>query len=75
MAQKPITMLMDEFKENLTNLLNESKLPAWVLLYLLDPFVKQLQMFDQAAREQDKENYENALKEEEKGEEDADREL
>lgn len=75
MAQKPITMLMDEFKENFTHLLNESKLPAWVLLYLLDPFVKQLQMFDQAAREQDKENYENALKEEEKENEDANREL
>ena len=64
MVEKPTTMLMDEFKEGLMKLLNEAKLPAWVLLYLMDPFVKQLQMFDEQARQQDKDEYERALKEE-----------
>ena len=64
MVEKPTTMLMDEFKEGLMKLLNEAKLPAWVLLYLIDPFVKQLQMFDEQARQQDRDEYERALKEE-----------
>jgi hypothetical protein len=40
MIEKPTTMLMDEFKEKFIELLNNSKLPAWVVLYLLDPFIK-----------------------------------
>ena len=60
-VQKPITILMDEFKEKFIDLLNNSQLPAWVLLYLIDPFVKQLQQFDEASRAQDKETYEQSL--------------
>lgn len=60
---KPVTMLMDEFKESFIDLLNDSKLPAWILLYILDPFVKQLQQFDTASRENDKEEYERQLSE------------
>lgn len=69
MPEKPVTMLMDEFKEKFIDLLNNSKLPAWVLLYLLDPFVKQLQQFDEASRANDKEKYEQALKESEQSNE------
>lgn len=67
--QKPVTMLMDEFKERFAELLNEAQLPAWILLYLLDPFVKQLQQFDAASRAEDKERYEQSLSEKE-GEDD-----
>jgi hypothetical protein len=38
--QKPTTVLMDEFKEKFIDLLNNAELPAWVVLYLLDPFIK-----------------------------------
>ena len=64
--QKPITMLMDDFKEKFVDLLNNAQLPAWVLLYLLDPFIKQLQQFDEAAKAQDKQAYEQALEKEDK---------
>lgn len=62
--QKPITILMDEFKEKFVDLLNNAKLPAWVLLYLIDPFVKQLQQFDEAARQQDKAEWDRSQQEE-----------
>ena len=60
-VQKPITMLMDEFKSKFIDLLNNSQLPAWILLYILDPYIKQLQQFDEAAKEQDRQAYEEAL--------------
>lgn len=61
MVQKPTTMLMDEFKEKLIDLLNNAQLPAWVMLYLLEPFIEQLKQFDEATKIQDRENYEKAL--------------
>lgn len=64
--QKPISMLMDEFKEKFVDLLNNAKLPAWVLLYLLDPFIKQLQQFDELSKQQDKEAYTKSLEKEDK---------
>lgn len=64
MIEKPTTMLMDEFKEKFIELLNNSKLPAWVVLYLLDPLIKQLQEFDQNQRVQEREEYQKALEEE-----------
>lgn len=64
MIEKPTTMLMDEFKEKFIDLLNSSKLPAWVVLYLLEPFIKQLQEFDQNQRAQEREEYQKALEEE-----------
>lgn len=64
MIEKPTTVLMDEFKEKFIELLNGSKLPAWVVLYLLDPFIKQLQDFDQNQRVQEREEYQKALEKE-----------
>ena len=64
MVQKPTTMLMDEFKQNLINLLNNSQLPAWVMIYLIEPFMTQLRQFDEAARAKDREDYEKAIEEE-----------
>lgn len=64
MIEKPTTMLMDEFKEKFIDLLNNANLPAWVVLYLLDPFIKQLQEFDQNQRVQEQEEYQKALEKE-----------
>lgn len=63
-VQKPITILMDEFKEKFIDLLNNANLPAWVVLYLLDPLIKQLQEFDQNQRVQEREEYQKALEKE-----------
>ena len=62
--QKPTTMLMEEFKEKFVQLLNESQLPAWVVLYLIEPYVEQLKQMKEAVEEEEKRNYEAALKEE-----------
>lgn len=59
--QKPTTMLMDEFKEKFVDLLNNSQLPAWVLLYLLDPFIKQLEELTIQVQEQEKQEYQMQL--------------
>lgn len=63
-VQKPTTMLMEEFKEKFIQLLNESQLPAWVVLYLIEPYVEQLKQMKEAVEEEEKRNYEAALKEE-----------
>lgn len=63
-VQKPTTMLMDEFKEKFIQLLNEAQLPAWVLLYLIEPYIEQLRQVKEAVEEEEKRNYEAALKEE-----------
>lgn len=63
-VQKPTTMLMEEFKEKFVQLLNESQLPAWVVLYLIEPYVEQLKQMKEAVEEEEKRNYEAALKEE-----------
>lgn len=64
MVQKPTTMLMDEFKQNFIELMNNSQLPAWVLIYLMEPFMAQLRQFDEAARVKEREEYQKALEEE-----------
>lgn len=64
MVQKPTTMLMDEFKEKFIELMNNSQLPAWVLIYLMEPFMAQLRQFDEAAKAKDREDYERAVEEE-----------
>ncbi len=61
-VQKPTTMLMEEFKEKFVQLLNESQLPAWVLLYLIEPYVEQLRQMKEVVEEEEKKNYEAALK-------------
>ena len=66
-VQKPTTMLMEEFKEKFVQLLNESQLPAWVLLYLIEPYVEQLRQMKEAVEEEEKKKYEAAIKGEQNG--------
>lgn len=49
---KPITVAMNEFRQNFANLMNNSGLPAWLLLMLIEPFTAQLR---QLAELQEKE--------------------
>ena len=66
-VEKPTTMLMEEFKEKFVQLLNEAQLPAWVLLYLIEPYVEQLRQMKEAVEEEEKRNYEAAIKGEQNG--------
>lgn len=66
---KPISVLIDEYKKNFTDLLNNSQLPFWLILMITEPFLTQMrQVADMQAREE-KEAYEASLNEETKGEE------
>lgn len=63
---KPITILIEEYKKNLTDLINNSELPAWLIILLTDPLMDQVKsLADKQARE-DKQNYELSLTKEEK---------
>lgn len=62
---KPITILIEEYKKNLTDLINNSELPAWLIILLTDPLMDQVRsLADKQARE-DKQNYELSLTKEE----------
>lgn len=66
---KPITILIEEYKKNLTDLINNSELPAWLIILLTDPLMDQVKsLADKQARE-DKQNYELSLTEKAKEEE------
>lgn len=66
---KPITILIEEYKKNLTDLINNSELPAWLIILLTDPLMDQVKsLADKQARE-DKQNYELSLTEKTKEEE------
>lgn len=65
MAQKPITMIMDEFKANFVDLLNNANMPAWLVLQIISPFMDQLKQLDEANRDQERQDYFKALEEEE----------
>ena len=69
MVEKPTTMVMDEFKDKFVELLNSTPLPAWVMIYILEPYMNQLRQLDELNRAEDKERYQKAIEEEEKTEE------
>lgn len=65
MIQKPMTVAMDEFKESFIKLINDAELPAWVLIYLIEPVLKELQEIDSNNREQNFTQYMKELEKEE----------
>ena len=69
---KPISVLIDEYKKNFTDLLNNSQLPFWLLLMITEPFLTQMRQVADMQAKEEKEAYEASLKEnneETKGEE------
>ncbi len=66
---KPITILIEEYKKNLTDLINNSELPAWLIILLTDPLMDQVRSLADKQAKEDKENYELSLTKEEKTEE------
>lgn len=66
---KPITILIEEYKKNLTDLINNSELPAWLIILLTDPLMDQVRSLADKQAKEDKQNYELSLTKEEKTEE------
>lgn len=62
---KPITILIEEYKKNLTDLINNSELPAWLIILLTDPLMDQVKFLADKQAKEDKQNYELSLTKEE----------
>lgn len=55
---KPATLLQREFKDNLVKIINESKLPAFVLVPILEQALAEVKDIEQKQYEADKAAYE-----------------
>lgn len=58
---KPITMLINDYKKNLTDLINNSELPAWLIVLLTDPILDQVKTLANNQAENDRKTYEFSL--------------
>jgi len=65
-VDKPIQLKKIEFEEQLVKLINESKLPAFVLRILIEKILKQLENIEVQELTLAKKKYQKALEEEEK---------
>lgn len=61
---KPSTIVYEEFKQNLANLINNSGLPAFIVEPVLRDFLTETQIMAQKQYMADKAAYEKALAEE-----------
>lgn len=55
---KPATLLQREFKDNLVKIINESKLPAFVLVPILEQALAEVKDIEEKQYEADKAAYE-----------------
>lgn len=58
---KPLTVVREEFKTNLANLINESGLPAFAVTPILEEFAAEAKRAERYQYEQDKKQYEQEL--------------
>lgn len=63
---KPITLVREEFKQSLVNVINNSGLPAFVIEPILNECLKEVRIVMQKQYESDKSKYEQFLKSEKK---------
>lgn len=62
---KPANLICEETKENMVKIINESKLPAFLLEPLLKDLYNQVNILKQRELEESKREYMNSLKQEE----------
>ncbi len=63
---KPANLIIEETKENLVKVINESGLPPFLLEPVLKDLYNQISILKQQELEQSKKQYEDSLKQEEK---------
>ena len=61
---KPSTIIYEEFKQDLANLINNSGLPAFVIEPVLQNYLNETRMIMQRQYQADKDEYEKSLAEE-----------
>lgn len=63
---KPANLIMEETKENIAKVVNESGLPPFLLEPILKDLYNQVSILKQQELEKSRQEYENSLKQEEK---------
>lgn len=63
---KPTTLLMEEFKQNMAKLINDSGLPAFVVEYIIKDLYTEISQLAMQVAEQEKAEYVQSLSEENK---------
>ena len=63
---KPANLIIEETKENLVKVINESGLPPFLVEPILKDLYNQISILKQQELEQSKKQYEDSLKQEEK---------
>ena len=58
---KPATLLQREFKDNLVKIINESKLPAFVLVPIMEQALAEIKDIEEKQYEADKAAYEGEV--------------
>lgn len=61
--EKPLTVARQEFAENIVEVINNSGLPAFVMLEIVQSCERELNKLSQQQYEKDKEKYEKSDKE------------
>lgn len=64
--KKPLNLRIEEIKKQITKIINESKLPAYILKLVMKDFYIQLENLEKAELIQAQKEYEENLKKEEK---------
>lgn len=60
---KPITIIYEEFKDNLANLINDSSLPACIIEPVLESYLREVKIIAKKQYELDKKQYEDSIME------------
>lgn len=60
---KPSTIIYEEFKQNLANLINDSGLPAFIIEPVLRDYLNEVRLMAQRQYQADKAAYEKSLTE------------
>lgn len=63
---KPANLIVEETKENIVKIINESGLPPFLLEPILKDLYNQVSILKQQELEKSRQEYENSLKQEEK---------
>ena len=66
MVNKPVNLMLEETKEKLSKIINESGLPAFIVELIIRDIYNQVSFLKQKELEKSKKDYEESLKKEEK---------
>lgn len=64
MMEKPVSMRIEEFKNNVVQEINRSKLPAWCLEPVIKDVLTEIHTIGEQQKAQDRAQYEKALEKE-----------